>query len=195
MRTTNDKIDIAEILTACSGSGGIEEGKKVFLKYFDPKNKKLDINKPIDGQGKWTALAFTTYFGKAEHVFQLLKMGAKPGVELDKKMNVLHMAATEGRDLLCVYFLKSGVDVNSTCDRGMTALMKACEGGHLDVVKALMPFNPDIMKSDKEGKTCIDYCKESNSIPIVRYINSYYLNKVLPQKSVDEMPVKKVSKI
>jgi ankyrin repeat protein len=191
----DDGIDINEILNACNGVGGIEEDKKVFLKYFNPKKSLLDINKPLQGQGKWNALAFAVFFGKAEHALTLLKLGANPSVDLGADNNVLHMAATDGKEFLCEYFLKKGINIDSVCKRGMTPLLKACEAGHLNVVKVLLPHNPKITQADNDGKTCIDYCKESKSFDIIRYINNYHLNQILPHKKGDEIPQKKVSKI
>lgn len=196
------KINIEEILDACArrvknsdGSEDSEEGLKVFLKYFHPQKRILDINKPLDGQGKWNPLAFATYFGKVKEIFELVKLGAKPNIELDNKMNVLHIAATEGKDSLCTFFLNNGVDINSKCENGTTALMRACEAGHLDVVKSLVAFHPDIMVKDKAGKTCIDYCRDNNFFNLIKYINNYYLNSTLPTSSKDDIPLKKLSKI
>jgi ankyrin repeat protein len=195
-------VDFDEILDACARKIKNENGKedsaesyKIFLKYFNPSNPILDINQPIVGQGKWTPLAFATYFGKNDEVACLLNLGAKPDVELDRKMTVLHMAASEGKEALCNYFLKKNCNIDAQCERGTTALMRASEGGHFDIVRVLLPYNPNIMLTDNEKKSCIDYCRDADCYDIIRYINNYHLNATLPKKSEGEYNAKKVTKI
>ncbi len=205
-------VDINEIKNACArkiqndkGEEDYLEGYKVFLKYFNPENKLLDINAPIEG--KWNALALATYFGKNEEVTYLLKLGADPTVRLEKNLTVLHAAAAQGKEYICYSLLKykSVVDpktkktisplIDLQCDRGTTALMRASEAGRFDIVKVMLPFNPMISLRDKDGKSCIDYCKETESYDIIRYINNYHLNQTLPHKAEGEYVAKKVTKI
>jgi len=205
-------VDINEIKNACArkiqndkGEEDYLEGYKVFLKYFNPENPLLDINKPIEG--KWNALALATYFGKTEEVIYLLKLGADPSIKLEKNLTVLHTAATQGKELICLSILKhkASIDnktkktisplIDAQCDRGTTALMRASEAGRFDIVKIMLPFSPNIMLRDKDGKSCIEYCKETESYDIIRYINNYHLNETLPRKSEGEYINKKVTKI
>lgn len=195
-------VNIDEILNACARKIKNENGKedssesyKIFLKYFNSKNPLLDINQPIAGQGKWTPLAFATYFGKTDEVAQLLSLGAKPDIELDKKMTVLHMAATQGKEILCTYFLKKNCNIDAQCEKGTTPLMRASEAGNFDIVRALLPYSPNILLRDNENKSCIEYCREAECYDIIRYINSYHLNATLPRKSEGEYTAKKVTKI
>jgi ankyrin repeat protein len=195
-------VNTDEILNACARKIENENGKedsaesyKIFLKYFNPKSPLLDINQPIAGQGKWTPLAFSTYFGKSDEVAFLLKLGAKPDIALEKQITVLHMAANQGKEILCTYFLKMGCDINAQCERGTTPLMRAAESGHFDIVRILLPYNPNIMLTDNDNKSCIDYCRESECYDIMRYINNYHLNATLPKKSEGEYTSKKVTKI
>jgi len=185
---------VKEILDACSRrvKDSKSESIKVFKKYFNKDNPIFDINKPLPGQGTWNALAFATYFGKTDEVKALLELGADPKIELDKKINVLHIAATEGRETMCLYYLKSGVDIDSQCVDGKTALIRACEAGHMNVVSVLIQFNPDVMLKDKRSKTCLDYALESKSYDIVRFIEHYYLQNKIPLKGKEAKKTVKV---
>jgi len=183
---------IKEVLHACNrtlpnekGRFDYRDGIKVFQKYFDSYNSILDINEPL--QGTWNALAFTTYFGKTEETKALLLLGAKPDTKLDKNTNVLHIAATEGRDTISHYLIENMKNdknyINYQCDYGQTALMRACEGGFLDVVKVFMDNNPDILLKDKEGKTCVNYALDNQNYSLVRYIQHYHLQQTIVRKN------------
>ncbi len=201
---SNDRESIVkEVLHACNrtlpnenGRFSYRDGIKVFQKYFDPYNSVLDINAPL--QGTWNALAFATYFGKTEEIKALLVLGAKPDVRLDKNTNVLHIAATEGRDTICHYLIDNmKYDknyINLQCDNGQTALMRACEGGFLDVVKVFMDNNPDIVLKDKDGKTCVNYALDNQNYSLVRYIQHYHLQQTIVKKNMVDSS-RKVAKI
>ena len=196
------KEEIKQILDACGrkllnpqGKEDHKEGIKVFNKYFNPQNPLLDINAPLPGQGKWTALAFSTYFGKFEECKALISLGANPSVKLDNGLNVLHIAATEGKPLLCVHLLKNGVNVDSLSNSKQTAMMRACEAGHLDVVQSILPFNPNLMLEDNDALTCLDYGFKNQHYNIVKYIQYYVLEQKVPLKNVGEYVPKKTAKI
>ena len=192
---------IKEILQACArqivnpnGQPDSKEGIKVFYKYFNQEKPLVDINKPIPGQKTWTPLAMATFLGKVDEALTLLKMGASPNVKLDKKINLLHMAATEGNGTLCFHFLENMKNsdpsfIDAQCEFGQTALMRACEGGHLDVVKVLMKYKPNIMLKDNNDKTCFDYGIDNQHYNLIKFINHYHLQNTVPNK--DNLPNKK----
>lgn len=196
------KEAVNEILEACNrkiknseGKEDAQEGIKIFKKYFDKTRDHYDIDKPLPGQGEWNPLAFATFFGKAEEVKALLTLGANSKIKLNNDITVLHVAATEGKPVLCNYYLRGGVDVNSQSKLGQTPMMNACEAGHLDVVKILLNAKPNIMIKDNDALTCLDYGQKEQHYSIISYIEYFYLENKLPLKDVSQMNHKKVAKI
>lgn len=200
IEVTTDMIE--EILEACNrkikninGKEDSIEGIKVFKKYFDPINPILDINKPLPGQKNWTALAFTTWFGRNEETKALLSLGANPKVLLNDNLTVLHIAASEGKNNLCLNFLKKGAEVNQQTTTGFTPLMGACENGHLKAVEIMMPYKPNIMITDKNNKTCLDYGLDNKHYNLIKFIQYYYLENKIPLKDNETNAIKKIAKI
>ncbi len=199
---TLDKDAVEEILLACNrkikNANGKEdsiEGIKIFKKYFHPANPIYDINKPLPGQKQWTALAFTTWFGKNEETKALISLGASPKILLNDNLSVLHIAASEGRQAMCLSFLQKGADVNQQTSKGLTPLMGACENGHLNVIQTMMPFKPNIMLEDNNKMTCLDYGLKNKHYNVIRFIQYYHLQNKIPLKEIDLLANKKVAKI
>lgn len=205
-KKVNEKIlskeAIKEVLAACNRKIKNEEGKedaqsgiKIFKKYFDKNNEYYDIDKAIPGQGEWNVLAFATFFGKTEEVKCLLSLGANPKIKLNNKITVLHIASTEGKPILCSYYLNGGVNINSQTITGQTPMMNACEAGHFDVVKILMDSKPNIVIKDNNQLTCLDYGLKNEHYNIVRYIEYFYLQNKIPLKGEEKLNKSKSIKI
>ncbi len=191
-----------EILEACNrrvkninGKEDPTEGIKVFHKYFNPENPIFDINKPLHGQKLWNALAFTTFFGRIEESRALMSLGANPNQSLNDNLSVLHIAANEGKQSLCSSFLKNGANVNAQTTKGCTPMMSACENGHLDTVKVMLQYKPNIMLLDAEKNTCLDYGLKNGHRNVIRFIEYFHLQHKIPLKSANLVTPKKVTKI
>ncbi len=200
--TQLSKDAVEEILLACNrkikNSKGKEdplEGIKIFRKYFNPESPAYDINKPLPDQKQWTALAFTTWFGRTEETRALISLGANPKVLLNDNLSVLHIAASEGRHGMCLNFLQKGAEINQQTAKGFTPLMGACENGHLNVIQTMLPFKPNVMIEDNNKMTCLDYGLKNQHYNVIRFIQYYHLQNKIPLKEVDLLSTKKVAKI
>lgn len=202
MNVNNSKMsedEVREILDACAGKilkNGKEssiESKKVLLKYFNPQNPKYNVNAPLPNQKGWTPLIFTTFFGRTEETNLLLNLGADPNKKINSEISPLHISSAEGYDEISNSHLQQGAEVNAQTTSGRTPIMGACEGGHIKVVKTIMPYKPNISIKDGFGKTCIDYAHEKNYMDIAKMFDYESLSKILNVGSVSSQ--KRNSKI
>ena len=180
---------------AISVSLGLEVLEKCFKKDADGKSL-LDIDAPIPGQKSWTPLAMTVFLGKIEETKKLLDLGANPAIEIENKINPLHLAAANGALRLCHYFLKSGVNVDSLSSTKTTPMMRTCEGGHLDIAKLLLRNNADIELKDVNDKACVDYAVENSYQELATFLQYTSLKKTIDKEGVvNPSKGKKVSKV
>nr|XP_040054855.1 inversin-A [Gasterosteus aculeatus aculeatus] len=66
--------------------------------------------------------------------------------------------------------LEKGADVNCQDEDGRTALSHACEMGHLDVVKILVPFNADPEVFDTWGNSALMYAAFSGHNQVLEFL-------------------------
>ncbi|KAM8917489.1 uncharacterized protein ankrd63 [Spinachia spinachia] len=66
--------------------------------------------------------------------------------------------------------LEKGADVNCQDEDGRTALSHACEMGHLDAVKILVPFNADPEVFDSWGNSALMYAAFSGHNQVVEFL-------------------------
>ena len=70
------------------------------------------------------------------------------------KDNELHLAAQQG-NLVQVHSHINKYDINAKGGNDETALLKAAEKGHLEVVQLLLGFNPDVNLPNEYGITAL----------------------------------------
>ncbi len=192
--------EVREVLDACAGKilkngkESMQESQKVLLKYFNPQNPKYDVNAALPNQNGWTPLIFSTFFGKTEQTNLLLNLGADPNKKISKNISALHISSAEGYDEISNSHLQQGAEVNAQTTSGRTPIMGACEGGHIKVVKTIMPYKPNITIKDISGKTCIDYAQEKNYLDIASMFDYQSLSKLL-NKASSGSTSKRTSKI
>lgn len=180
-----------EIMKACqrqitnkNNEPSHELGVAVFRKYFGGSNPVLDINEPIKGQKGFTPLAFAAYFKKDIEIKALLELGAKPNIEIqEEKITAMHISSTQGSPFACKLFLDAGHQVDHQSTLLNTPMMRACEGGHMEVVSLFASKNANIRLKNKDGKDCIEIAKENLNFNIARFLDYTYLNKTLNDKS------------
>jgi|GEM_PF-5566261 len=82
----------------------------------------------------------------------------------------LCMAAWNGDSAYTLRLLKEGADVNSVSDDGISALMYACQNGHLPVIKILVANGADIDYRYPGVKPALIMAVIQNYMPVVRYL-------------------------
>ena len=66
--------------------------------------------------------------------------------------------------------LEDGADINAQNNHGVTALMKACQHGRLEVVRFLRASQSNSSLKDKNGRTALFYAVQHDKKRIVRFL-------------------------
>lgn len=90
-----------------------------------------------------------------------MPVNSQPGTNLagaatDTKASQLHRAAVFNIEDTARRLLMEGVSANATCD-GLTALHKAAEYGHVEIVVLLLQYNADLEIKDPNGWTALHW--------------------------------------
>jgi hypothetical protein len=98
----------------------------------------------------------------------------------DKKLSLLHWAASCGRIEIVRFLVQQGVKVNHTAVGGVTALMMAIENSRnyanqtMDELLAML--GPTIFTADEHGKTALHYAANLSRYKSKRAMSSYYMD-------------------
>uniref|UniRef100_A0A1X7UW08 Death domain-containing protein n=2 Tax=Amphimedon queenslandica TaxID=400682 RepID=A0A1X7UW08_AMPQE len=99
-----------------------------------------------------------------------------PVLQEDENMNftfelALLDAVTVGNNEAVEFLLQlETVNIDHTNEKGKTALMLACEGGHEDIVHNLLSAGADVNIQDNNGLTALMIASEHNHISIIRML-------------------------
>ncbi|KAM7210211.1 Ankyrin repeat-containing domain protein [Rhypophila decipiens] len=90
-------------------------------------------------------------------------------------MSALHHASISGRKDVMEYLMSKGANLNAVDDLGRSALMRACEAGHLELVKILLmahrsDIKSEIDKRDRSGRTAFDLAAETGDAKVLEYL-------------------------
>ncbi len=85
-------------------------------------------------------------------------------------MAVVHHAARLGCYDRVKFFLENGGKVDLKSANGETALMKACEGGHLDVIMLLVYSQHDVMARSTGGLTMLHFAALNGSLHVIKFL-------------------------
>ena len=77
-----------------------------------------------------------------------------------------------------MYFTED-IDINYQEPNGRDMIMIASYYGHVDILKYLLKYNPDLTQKNKEGKTAIEIAKESNQTEIVKILKPNLKEKAI----------------
>lgn len=137
--------------------------------WEDEEEEKVDVN--AKGANDRTALHRAAGANHCEIAEYLLSKGADPN-QVDKTgRSALLWAAVGGHAEVTALLLSKGSNPDiATKEGGMTPLMGACEGGRIEVVKALLAGKCDTELTDKDGKTACDHAVAKKSKAIVQAI-------------------------
>ncbi len=116
--------------------------------------------RPISRKGN-TALLCAALANRQEIIPLLVEAGARVGpVE----------AAVLGDQATLMQLLEWGADVNAANEGGMTPLMGAAAGGHLEILTLLLARGAEIDRTDEEGKTALAWTVFYNRIDATRLL-------------------------
>lgn len=111
----------------------------------------------------------------------------------DTGQSPLMLAVSRGRMEMVEICLEAGADINATDDDGSTALMCACEHGHLNIAKRLL-LEPECDPSmeDNEGSTALSIAMQRNfkDLALLIYGNVSFDPVGKPRKKLPGLPCK-----
>lgn len=122
-----------------------------------------------------TALILASQFGHSEVVDALLEKHPNlinQGVIDD--FNPLIIASQQGHLQVVNNLLDRGVDPKLTTAYGSTALHLASQRGNLEVVKALVKKDPNLVnQKTRNGYTCLDLAEHNQRLEVVKFFNEF----------------------
>ena len=110
--------------------------------------------------------------------FEFVKYLIEHNVDTDcptgRVRNVFNSAAYYGHNLVVEYLLDEEIyNINSVDELGITALIAAATGGHIETVQMLLTRGADVNIYDSYGKTACDYAIEGNYTEIADLLHFY----------------------
>ena len=84
----------------------------------------------------------------------------------------LHLAAMSGNVDIAKVLLENGADANVNV-QGLTPLHLAASSGYADIVELLLKHGADPSIRDSDGKTALDFARESNRKDVVKIIEEF----------------------
>lgn len=111
----------------------------------------------------------------------------------DTGQSPLMLAVSRGRMEMVEICLEAGADINAADEDGSTALMCACEHGHLNIAKRLL-LEPECDPSieDNEGSTALSIAMQRNfkDLALLIYGNVSFDPIGKPRKKLPGLPCK-----
>lgn len=114
-------------------------------------------------EGSFNALALACIHTNKQIAEILISKGAKLNT-------IYHELSGIGTEAMVEFALNLGVDVNKADDRGVTALMRACECGRLVIIKLLIAHGADPDMTDNEGYTALAYVRKRRQMSAIELL-------------------------
>jgi len=122
----------------------------------------------------WPALCMAATLGFFEVAEILLTdRVANINIKGNGELTPLMMASAVGNLDMVQLLLKKKARPNQQSSRGLTALMKACEKGHLPVIITLLFYGASIAIKDKDGKTAMNWARRRQHTVIVDLLKDW----------------------
>jgi len=114
-----------------------------------------------------TALMFAALGGNLE----IVRLLAKAGADVHHAgWAPIHYCAWAGKTAVCQYLIQQGVDIDAVGLNGITPLMMAVRGGHLDTVKLLVWEFAELEVENDDGATAMDWALRNKRQDIVAHL-------------------------
>lgn len=149
--------------------------------FVDVVDRLLSANADVNLRGKngETALKAAVERGNKniDVVEKLLESRANLHETFHDKYQVLHIASECGHDRIVVRLLLAGANIDSVCEKGETALLKAIKRKHSKVAEILIDRNAKIHIPRKDGRTAFLIGAENGCLSILKNILNRYDNR------------------
>lgn len=158
-------------------NGNVEELKKLLDDPdpdHDPELKTYNIDEDVEGG--WNLLQIACHEAQAKVVeFLLSERGSNINCfssELDTPMMIVCMSTKDSSEVLEVakILVKHSVNISVSNCIGKTALMMACESGHLSTVEYLVSLGDNIQALDNNRSNALFYAVREKQIEIAKFL-------------------------
>lgn len=115
----------------------------------------------------WTGLHLAVSFhNDLSFIIPLISSGCKTDVQSKVGSTPLSIAASTGKDIVALYLIEHGADINSMDNRGNTPLMRAVRCGSTNVLKIMLGRGADHNTVNRRGHTIIHEAVDFHSVKI-----------------------------
>jgi ankyrin repeat protein len=96
----------------------------------------------------------------------------KPDFTAASFRSALASAVLSGKHDMATILLEGGADVNQECDHleGLTLLSLAVRSGHVETVRTVLEFRPELHTANADGDTALHFVGRETSVEIVRLL-------------------------
>lgn len=130
------------------------------------------VNLETRDERNWTPLMISSFNGKEEVAFLLIKCGAKIDARDINGYSPIHWAAFNGYDSVVKLLVQNGANPNALSNFGWTALMQAATRGHIMVVAQLLAGGAHINIISKDNWTALHKAAANGHADVVRLLLS-----------------------
>ncbi|MBQ5761966.1 MAG: ankyrin repeat domain-containing protein [Clostridia bacterium] len=159
--------------------GGVNENRYKIAKYLVEKGADIYYQDTHDTVMSLAVMIWDRDFEETrKESFEFVKYLIEHNVDTDcptgRVRNVFNSAAYYGHNLVVEYLLDEEIyNINSVDELGITALIAAATGGHIETVQMLLTRGADVNIYDSYGKTACDYAIEGNYTEIADLLHFY----------------------
>ncbi len=130
-----------------------------------------------------TALMMAAFEGHPSVVEALIDAGATVDLPNPVQRTALMFASTGESVETVELLLKAGANVNAKdSHEAWTPLMFAASEGHIEVVKKILEYNPDLAHRELDGETALDFAVQRKHTAVIELLQSR-MAKSGPEKS------------
>lgn len=131
------------------------------------------INVDAQNAEGFTALMLAAFEGHPSVVEALLQAGATVDLTNSIQRTALMFASTSDSPETVEMLLKAGANVNAKDGHeAWTPLMFAASEGHIEVVKKILEYNPDLSHRELDGETALDFAVQRKHADVIELLQA-----------------------
>ena len=136
----------------------------------EPSSMKILLEhgmRSVPRSSGWTALhAAVSIHNDLSFIIPLINSGCKTDVQYKSGHTPLSIATSAGNDIVALYLIEHGANINSMDNWGNTPLMRAVQCGSTNVLKILLGRGADYNTVNRRGHTVIHDAVDFHNVKI-----------------------------